>query len=58
MNFIIGLPMSKGKSVIMVVVDKLTKYAQFCTLSHPLKANTVAIAFLWKQFKIFMEIQR
>jgi len=27
MDFITGLPKSEGKSVIMVVVDKLTKYA-------------------------------
>ena len=46
MDFIIGLPKSEGKSVIMVVVDKLTKYAHFCALSHPFKANTVSIT--WK----------
>ena len=46
MDFIIGLPKSKGKSVIMVVVDRLTKYAQFCALSHPFKASTVSIAFM------------
>jgi len=43
MDFITGLPKSKGKSVIMVVVDKLTKYAKFCALSHPFKASTIAI---------------
>ena len=46
MEFITGLPKSEGKSVIMVVVDRLTKYAHFCTLSHPFKAITVAIAFM------------
>ena len=46
MNFIIVLPKSKGKSVIMVVVDRLTKYAHFCALSHPFKASTVATAFM------------
>ena len=46
MDFIIGLPKSEGKSVIMVVVDRLTKYAHFCTLSHPFKAGTVATAFM------------
>ena len=46
MDFITGLPKSDGKSVIMVVVDRLTKYAHFCALSHPFKAITVATAFM------------
>jgi transposase InsO family protein len=46
MDFITGLPKSKGKSVIMVIVDRLTKYAHFCALSHPFKASTVATAFM------------
>ena len=57
MDFIIGLAKSKGKRVIMVVVDILTKYAHFCALSHPFKASTVAM-HLWKQFKSYMETQR
>jgi hypothetical protein len=46
MDFITGLPKSEGKSVIMVIVDRLIKYAHFCALSHPLKASTVATAFM------------
>jgi hypothetical protein len=46
MDFITGLPKSEGKSVIMVVVDRLTKYAHFCALSHPFKASTVATTFM------------
>jgi transposase InsO family protein len=46
MDFITGLPKSEGKSVIMVIVDRLTKYAHFCALSHPFKASTVATAFM------------
>jgi hypothetical protein len=42
MDFITGLPKSEGKSVIMVIIDRLTKYAHFCALSHPFKASTVA----------------
>ena len=45
-NFITGLPKSEGKSVIMVVVDRITKYAHFCALSHPFKVGTVANAFM------------
>jgi hypothetical protein len=46
MDFITGLPKSEGKSVIIVIVDRLTKYAHFCALSHPFKASTVATAFM------------
>ena len=46
MNFIIGLPKSEGRSVIMVVFDRITKYANFCVLSHPFKASTLATAFV------------
>ena len=46
MDFITSLPKSKGRSVIMVVVDRLTKYAHFCALSYSFKAITVAIAFM------------
>ena len=30
----------------MVVVDKITKYAHFCALSHPFKASTFATTFM------------
>ena len=46
MYFIIDLPKSEGKSIIMVVVDRLTKYAHFCALSHPFKASTVGTTFM------------
>jgi hypothetical protein len=46
MDFITRLPKSRGKSVIMVIVDRLTMYAHFCALSHPLKSSTISIAFM------------
>eukprot|EP00253_Pinus_taeda_P011086 PITA_11086 len=46
MDFITVLPKSEGKSVIMVVVDRRTKYAHFCALSHRFKASTVSSAFM------------
>jgi hypothetical protein len=46
MDFITGLPKSEGKSVIMVIVDRLTKYAHFCALSHPFKSSTVSTTFM------------
>jgi hypothetical protein len=46
MDFITGLPKSKGKTVIMVVVDRITKYDHFSSLSHPFKASTLATTFM------------
>jgi hypothetical protein len=46
MDFTIGLPKPKEKSVIMVIFDRLTKYTHFFALSHPFKASTVATTFM------------
>jgi hypothetical protein len=46
MDFITWLPNYEGKSAIMVIFDRLTKYAHFCALSHPFKASIVATAFM------------
>ena len=46
MDFIIGLPKLRGKNVIMVVFDRFTKYAHFCILSQPFRANTVVATFM------------
>ena len=46
MDFIIGLPKLEGKNVIMVVIERLTKYAHFCALSHPFSASTIAALFM------------
>jgi hypothetical protein len=46
MDFITGLLKYEGKSVIMVIVDRLTKYAHFFALSHPFKSSTVSTTFM------------
>ena len=46
MDFIEGLPKSEGYSVILVVVDRLTKYAHFLPIRHPYTAAVVGKTFL------------
>lgn len=46
MDFIDGLPPSREYNCILVVVDKLTKYAHFMPLRHPYTASKVAEVFI------------
>ena len=46
LDFIEGLPSSHGKDSILVVVNRLSKYAHFVALSHPFSAKTVAEQFV------------
>jgi hypothetical protein len=53
MDFIEGLPLSKGKNTILVVVDHFTKYAHFLPLKHPFSALQVAEVFLDQVAKLY-----
>jgi hypothetical protein len=52
MDFKVGLPKSRNQSVIMVVVDHISKYAHLCALQHPFTASAVARVFMDNIFKI------
>ena len=50
MDFIEGLPKSRRKDVLLVVVDRLSKYAHFLALAHPFSA--VAQVYFEHIFKL------
>jgi hypothetical protein len=52
MDFIKALPKSDGKDTILVVVDKLTKYAHFISMSHPFIIKVVVQLFIDNIFKL------
>lgn len=50
--FVEGLPKSQGFEVILVVVDRLTKYVYFIPLSHPYTAAKVVGLYMQYVFKL------
>ena len=52
MDFVDGLPKSKIKEVILVVVDRFTKYSYFVGISHPYTTFHVARTFMDNLYKL------
>ena len=52
MDFITGLPKFHGYDVILVVVDRLSKYAYFILLKHPFSTKGVAETFVKEVVKL------
>ena len=50
MDFIDGLPQSGSVNCILVIVDKLTKFAHFLPLAHPYTASKVALLYMNKVY--------
>ena len=52
MDFVEGLPKSQMKEVVMVMVDRFTKFVHFVALSHPYIASKVATLYMQNVFKL------
>lgn len=52
MDFVAGLSLSQGKTIILVVIDHLSKQAHFLHFSHPDITTSVARLFFDNIFKL------
>ena len=52
MDFVEGLHKSQQKDVILVVVDRFSKYVHFIPLAHPCTASMVAALYMQFVFKL------
>lgn len=52
MDFVEGLPLSHGYSVIMVIMDRFNKYNHFLPMTHPYTIAGVARIFMDNIFKL------
>jgi hypothetical protein len=55
LDFICGLPQSRRWNCILVVVDKILKYANFLPLAHPFTFLSVAKIYLSDVYKLHVK---
>ncbi|KAK9157656.1 hypothetical protein Scep_004230 [Stephania cephalantha] len=53
MDFITHLPISAGKTTILVVVDRLSKMAHFCASGPRISAPVLAAAFVQEVCRLY-----
>lgn len=46
MDFIVSLPKSNGYDVVLVMVDRLSKYGHFIPIKHPYSTKSKAKVFV------------
>jgi hypothetical protein len=51
-DFIVGLPKSGNKLVLMVVIYRLSNYSHLFFLQHPFTTSTMAHIFMYQVFKL------
>ena len=52
MDLIEGLPNSKARNIVLVMVDRFNKYAHFIALSYPYTAAIMVDAFMSNIYKL------
>jgi hypothetical protein len=53
MDFIVDLPRSENRDIIMIMIDKFISYGHFIHLSHLITATEVVKAFLEYIYKLY-----
>jgi len=52
MDFFEGLPTLKRKDIIMVTINKFTKFSYFMAITHPFTAQDITQVFLDQFYKL------
>lgn len=53
MDFMVRLPKSQGYDVVLVVVDRLSKYGHFIPIKHPYTTKSIAEIFVREVVRLY-----